>query len=64
MAQHADFAAAELRQAERDEMRKVLGHLPSEEPPFDMDRTNPRLSREDKDEERDAGLFNAQFGRQ
>jgi hypothetical protein len=45
-------------------MRKVLGHLPSEEPPFDMDRTNPRLSREDKDEERDAGLFNAQFGRQ
>ena len=64
LARNADFAAAELRQAERDEMRKILGHLPEDNgnQPFDLDRTQPRLSRDDKDEERDAGLFNAQFG--
>jgi AGZA family xanthine/uracil permease-like MFS transporter len=41
MSRNADAAAAELRQAERDEMRKVLGHMRADEvpiAPFDVER--------------------------
>jgi AGZA family xanthine/uracil permease-like MFS transporter len=68
MSRNADVAAAELRQAERDEMRKVLGHLRGEEvheAVFDVERANVPSQAESYDDKelapkRNNGLISPQ----